>query len=199
MLTIQHPVSGRRHQIRRYYDNKARHFYGWDCQDCAKLCWQYRGDWLKYGPAKRCSRCSSVANAKLLNSGAGKLKRCKGSAHPFFKRGWTLNDSGYILISLALDHPLRNMADKYGRIRQHRLVMAEHLGRPLKQWEVVHHKNCKKTDNRIENLELLTTGVHQLVTRMETEITKLRQENERLQCPANAKRKSGKPVINPCL
>ena len=44
---------------------------------------------------------------------------------------------------------------------EHIYIMEQHLGRPLRRKEVVHHINENKTDNRIENLQLMTRGEHQ--------------------------------------
>lgn len=43
---------------------------------------------------------------------------------------------------------------------QHRQVMEEFLGRPLRSNEVIHHKNGLVRDNRLSNLRLMTRSEH---------------------------------------
>ena len=70
-----------------------------------------------------------------------------------WKGGRIKDKLGYIQIWMP-DHPNCKSA---GYIHEHRYVMAKFLNRPLKPNESVHHKNGKRDDNRIENLELWTT------------------------------------------
>jgi len=80
-----------------------------------------------------------------------------GEQHPNWKGGRIRSSYGYILI-YAPDHP---KAKSYrGYVLEHRLVMEQLLGRYLESNELVHHKNGDKTDNRIENLELVTRKNH---------------------------------------
>ncbi len=83
-----------------------------------------------------------------------------GTRSHFWKNGRIEHPSGYIWIRLTPDHPFYSMADSHHLVPEHRLIMAEHLGRPLKASEIVHHKNGVKNDNRLENLELLQRRLH---------------------------------------
>lgn len=63
---------------------------------------------------------------------------------------------GYIAVHIP-EHP---KADKRGRVMLHRVVVENHIGRLLEDDEHVHHENEDPSDNRIENLELMTHSEH---------------------------------------
>lgn len=66
-------------------------------------------------------------------------------------KGGKLLHKGYVYL-LSKGHLY---GDRDGYVSEHRLVMEKFLGRYLGSKEIVHHKNGKRGDNRIENLELL--------------------------------------------
>lgn len=71
-----------------------------------------------------------------------------GASHPRWRGGY-INKAGY-----------REVWVNNKRQYEHRLVMGRLLGRPLQRWEVVHHLNGKKADNRPENLAVIQNGTH---------------------------------------
>ena len=74
----------------------------------------------------------------------------------------TISNNGYVRIYFP-DHP---KSDHWGRISEHDLIMECLIGRWLKDDEVVHHKNGIRTDNRKENLVLMTRSEHTRLHRL---------------------------------
>lgn len=66
--------------------------------------------------------------------------------------GKYLNGLGYWLV-FSPNHPNATIS---GYVLEHRLVLSEMLGRPLRPFETAHHRNGIRSDNRPENLELWT-------------------------------------------
>lgn len=71
-----------------------------------------------------------------------------GERSPSWKGGKSICD-GYVLVK-----------DGAGYEREHRLVAQEMLGRPFLPGEIVHHINSDRSDNRPENLSVMSLEEH---------------------------------------
>jgi len=90
----------------------------------------------------------------------------KGAKSPKWKGGRSVEKRGYVTLYVDPSDPLYIMCGNgKNSVGEHRLVMARHLGRPLMSYELVHHINGNKGDNRIENLLLYSASDHQQVER----------------------------------
>ncbi len=94
----------------------------------------------------------------------------RGNRAGAWKGGKIKTRQGYTQILLPLDDFFFSMTNKDGYVMEHRLVMAKSLGRNLHRWEIVHHKNSVRSDNRLGNLQLVTDDRHSQITILENRI-----------------------------
>ena len=118
------------------------------CIDCGKERWVA----LNHGEPKS-TRCLSCANRIGHNFPMERNSNWRGGRRD--------QVDGYVVRTIPQNHPYHSMAGKSNQVREHRLVMAEHLERPLKTEEFVHHLNGLRNDNRIENLVLTDIKEHE--------------------------------------
>lgn len=128
-----------------------RNTYSWlACPDCGKQRWLT-------------GRARALSNGRCSSCGHKRQRRTYGSKASRWNGGRTICSGGYIAVLLPKDDfflPMARRRDSY--VLEHRLVMAKYLGRCLHKWEVIHHKNGDKQDNRIENLVLTMQQYHKL-------------------------------------
>jgi hypothetical protein len=96
---------------------------------------------------------------QFINGHAGRVRNHMAGKtaeqNPHWKGGQRIDRQGYVLV---LNPDRTGHRDRY--VLAHRLIMERHLGRKLSPEEHVHHRNGDKTDNRLENLVLLTNQQH---------------------------------------
>ena len=129
-------------KIIKFPCGKTRRLYWLACPRCGKERWVQRG---KGNPLCRlCNARKIGGHNKIIDYNEYRRK----------------NEQGYIMIRIPPNNFFYSMTNKSGYILEHRLVVAKSLGRCLNIWEIVHHKNGIKDDNRLENLKLVLMGMH---------------------------------------
>jgi len=93
--------------------------------------------------------------------GLGTIKRSLGREHN--GKPAVVDSSGYVRV-YEPNHP---NAFQSGWVLEHRLVVEQTIGRRLRGDEHVHHINHVRTDNRPENLTVLSHSAHSAITAKE--------------------------------
>jgi len=114
------------------------------CYNCG-VTFQRRASWVENNQRRGMKR--SYCNRACWRASLHQVRQ--GQVNPNWRGGRSTRQDGYIQVRVNCRPKL-----------EHHEVMERHLGRPIAPGEVVHHKNDDRTDNRLENLELMTISQH---------------------------------------
>lgn len=106
-----------------------------------------------FTPKRKEQQFCSIA-CRQSNNATGRRGQLTGRQLRSYKQRMTKD--GYFRM-YAAKHPYANGRKE---IHVHVMVMEMHIGRQISVLECVHHKNGIKTDNRLENLELMLHAAH---------------------------------------
>lgn len=104
--------------------------------------------------AKRIGRSTHVVARRVRKAGIARPYQGRGPDHSMWQGGRNDAGEGYFKVWIADDDPFAVMRNGAGYVREHRLVMARKLGRPLRPSETVHHIDGDKANNKPSNLQL---------------------------------------------
>jgi uncharacterized protein (DUF1330 family) len=117
----------------------------------------------QYGRILICRECGNqfFADEDTIRKGLGFCcsYSCGQKIRRLIYRNAKIKHVGYF-IRKKLDYKNPTIS---GYIREHRLIMERHLGRLLTKNEVVHHINGNRSDNRLENLQVMTRSEHNII------------------------------------
>jgi hypothetical protein len=132
---------------------------------CGRRCYELSKRRSETRPCAVCNRSVSRLPSRFAYAAAVCSSSCRdelqrrsrqGPDNPRWRGGRSV-ENGYVQLWVGKDHP---MSDAQGYVLEHRLVVSDHIGRPLTADEHVHHVNEQRDDNRVENLQLLTAAEH---------------------------------------
>lgn len=107
----------------------------------------------RVGDLAKAYGCHQSGISKSLNK-SGVLRPKSGPGHFAWKGGRTITGDGYVsVLVLEADEPFC-APHTSGRVLEHRLVMGRALGRPLTDYETVHHVDGDHANNALDNLQL---------------------------------------------
>lgn len=97
----------------------------------------------------RCKNCGQIFKTKPSQAMRGRKYCSQECRKQDVYKGRFVRSDGYVAINIDGKYEL-----------EHRVVMSKFLGRDLQPNEQIHHRNENKSDNRIENLEIVSCGEH---------------------------------------